>query len=74
MLWVRFLLEEIKYLTFLFPRCGNMAKRCVEFRHSYSMPAEFGGKWETEVLVGMVCLNTRLACSLCPPCYVRDTM
>ena len=31
-LWIRFPLEEMKYLIFLFPCSGNRAKHVVEFR------------------------------------------
>ena len=53
---VRSLLKEIKYLfkfIFSFLRFGVMAKCGVEFRHSYAMLPEFGGKW------GADCHNTR---------------
>ena len=54
-LWVRSLLEEMKYLLkfiFKFLRSGVEVKRGVEFCHLTRTP-EFGRKWGTE------CLNTR---------------
>ena len=35
----------------IFPRSGNNAKRCVEFRHLTFKRQELGGKWETECLI-----------------------
>ena len=56
-LWVRFPLEEIKYLfTFIFPflRSGVVAKSGVEFHHSVRV------KWETECLTTKFPLPTLL--------------
>ena len=45
-LWVRILVEKIKYLIFSFIHSGVEAKRGVVFRYSSGNAAEFGGKWE----------------------------
>ena len=47
--WVRFPLEEMKYIIFSFLSSRNYAKNCVEFRHSTRYASELGGQWGTEV-------------------------
>ena len=55
--WVRFPLEETKYLILSFIRSGVEAKRAVKFRHSHAMPRKFGRTRGPE------CINTRLSLS-----------
>ena len=53
-LWVRFSLEKMKYLIFLFFARVSKQNPELSFNSQHGMPPEFNGKWEGE------CLNTRL--------------
>ena len=64
--WVRFSLEEIKYLIFSFPLSGNEAKRGVDFRYFTRNASRIWRKGEDEVLKQYS--NTRFPRSLSLPC------
>ena len=59
MLWVRFLLEELKYFNFL--ALIDKVRWCRKAHHAVSRKLQ--GKWWTK------CINTRFPLS----CYTRDT-
>ena len=58
--WVRYLLEEMKYLIFSFLRSSVEAKRGSSFTGRHVMSPKFGAEWGTK-------------CSICLLYYVWDT-
>ena len=64
-LWVRFPLEEMKYLYFHFFALVSRQSAALSSATQHAMPPEFGRKWGTE------CLNTRFPSAYPAVCGIQ---